>query len=129
MRLLAGTAVVLVGSSLTGCNGPGREVDQSQVRQTVIVAQMVAKAAELERALDETDPSACPTVDSLVKSRRLEATRRADPWGTPFKIICTEDKISVVSLGKDHQEGTPDDLSDSSTRSDIERVVKLIGLY
>jgi general secretion pathway protein G len=54
----------------------------------------------------------CPTVQQLRSDKEIDtASNINDPWGSPFKIICTEDEVVVTSPGPDKKEGTPDDLS------------------
>ena len=55
---------------------------------------------------------ACPTVAQLVSDKEIDtASKTDDPWGSPFKIACGEDEVTVTSLGKDKKEGSNDDLS------------------
>jgi general secretion pathway protein G len=54
----------------------------------------------------------CPTVTQLVSEKEIDsASKLDDPWGTAFKIECTEDEVYVLSLGPDKKEGTADDVS------------------
>jgi general secretion pathway protein G len=54
----------------------------------------------------------CPTVPQLVADKEIDtASKVDDPWGSPFKIACTPDEVTVSSLGRDKKEGTKDDLS------------------
>jgi len=67
----------------------------------------------------------CPTVQDLVSAQKIQASKTEDPWGTPYKIVCADSEIHVVSLGADRKEGTPDDLRDDFKAADIQRVSKL----
>ena len=54
----------------------------------------------------------CPTVPQLVSDKEIDtASKIDDPWGSQFKIICSEDEVTVASIGRDKKEGTADDLS------------------
>jgi general secretion pathway protein G len=54
----------------------------------------------------------CPTVAQLVSDKEIDtASKTDDPWGSQFKILCTEDEVVVTSPGPDKKEGTQDDLS------------------
>jgi general secretion pathway protein G len=54
----------------------------------------------------------CPTISQLVSDKEIDtASKTDDPWGSPFKIVCTEDEVIVSSVGADKKEGTQDDLS------------------
>lgn len=56
--------------------------------------------------------SDCPTVSQLVQDKEIDsASKIDDPWGSPYKIQCTEDETVVSSPGPDKKEGTPDDIS------------------
>ncbi len=53
----------------------------------------------------------CPTISQLIYEKQLdESARTDDPWGERFRVRCSEDDLSVVSVGKDHKPGTPDDI-------------------
>lgn len=55
--------------------------------------------------------SACPTFDVLVESRALdEDAPPDDPWGTPWRIECDRDRVSVGSSGPDRRAHTDDDI-------------------
>ncbi len=58
-----------------------------------------------------TENSGCPTVDQLVADRVLdEDSPRKDPWGSKWRIECSEDRVSVSSDGPDKKQGTEDDI-------------------
>ena len=55
--------------------------------------------------------SACPGVAQLVSDGVLDADSAAkDPWGTPWRIECNDNKVTVSSNGKDRIVGTGDDI-------------------
>ncbi len=54
----------------------------------------------------------CPSVAQLVADKEIDtASKTDDPWGSAFKIECTEEEVTVSSPGRDKKEGTQDDLS------------------
>ena len=54
----------------------------------------------------------CPTVSQLVTDKEIDtASKVDDPWGSPFKIVCGDDEVTVSSPGRDKKEGSTDDLS------------------
>jgi len=54
----------------------------------------------------------CPTVSQLVTDKEIDtASKVDDPWGSPFKIVCGDDEVTVSSPGRDKKEGSGDDLS------------------
>ncbi len=54
----------------------------------------------------------CPTVARLRADKIVDKeSNTADPWGSPYSIVCTEDDdITVISAGPDKKIGTPDDI-------------------
>ena len=45
--------------------------------------------------------------------------------GKPYRIVCEEGDIRVISSGSDKQEGTADDIRDNFKPSDVKRVAAL----
>jgi general secretion pathway protein G len=60
-----------------------------------------------------------------VTSKKLDGKRTDDPWGLPYKIVCGEGEIRVISFGRDRKEGTPDDVRDDFKPADVKRVKEL----
>jgi len=53
----------------------------------------------------------CPTVRELKDAGALDPSLDpADPWGEPYKIVCSEDTITVSSSGPDRLRGTDNDI-------------------
>ncbi len=53
----------------------------------------------------------CPTVELLREKRELSAAAKlTDPWDSPYKIVCGDEDVTVLSLGPDKKEGTADDI-------------------
>ena len=68
-----------------------------------------AKAFGLQR-VDHTGDG-CPTVELLRDKNELsKSSKITDPWDSPYKIICGDEDITVLSFGPDKKEGTPDDI-------------------
>jgi len=56
-------------------------------------------------------PGQCPTMEQLRADKELSAgTDINDPWGKPYKIVCADDEVYVVSSGPDAKESSNDDL-------------------
>lgn len=91
--------------------------------KTGVTGCATVKAAVDLYQVDSTG-DACPTVQDLVAAKKLEASKTEDPWGMPYKIICTDADIKVISFGADRKEGTPDDLRDDFKAADIQRLNK-----
>lgn len=116
MALIAGGAALLVFPSFA----------KAKVETAKLGADTVKQAAELYQNLDAADAT-CPTVKNLVESKKLDANKTDDPWGTPYRIECEQggNVSHVYSNGKDKQEGTGDDVRDDFKPSDIKRVADL----
>jgi hypothetical protein len=53
----------------------------------------------------------CPSVARLRADKIVDKESNiADPWGSTYSIVCTEDDIKVISAGPDKKIGTPDDI-------------------
>jgi hypothetical protein len=74
-----------------------------------------ANARELRNALQRYrgifGSGTCPTVAQLVAGREIDsASKTDDPWGHDYRIVCTDDDVTVTSAGKDGRFGTKDDV-------------------
>jgi general secretion pathway protein G len=82
---------------------------ESQKNQAKIDARTIHPVAEKYRVDHPGDQ--CPTVELLREKKELSAASKiTDPWDTPYKIICGDDDVAVLSLGPDKREGTADDI-------------------
>jgi general secretion pathway protein G len=115
MAIIAGGATALVFPRLK----------ESRVRQTVLSAGVIKTGAQAYMQLDNAGSDACPSIKDLVDAKQLDAKKTDDVWGTPFKIHCEGDELTVVSAGADKKEGTPDDVKDDFKDPDIKRVAAL----
>lgn len=53
----------------------------------------------------------CPTVEALKADKAIKADQNTnDPWGKPYRILCTGEEYGVVSSGPDGKEGSEDDI-------------------
>jgi type II secretory pathway pseudopilin PulG len=53
----------------------------------------------------------CPTVERLRADKIADkGSKTSDPWGTPYKIVCADDDVTVISAGPDKKMGTDDDI-------------------
>lgn len=97
---------------------------ESRIKIGVQGCQVVRQAAELYMNLDAAS-DACPSVQDLVTSKKLDGKKIDDPWGMPYKVDCSQGEIHGVSSGNDRKFGTPDDLHDDFKPADIARVKNL----
>lgn len=82
---------------------------ESQKNQAKIDARTIHPVAEKFRVDHPGD--SCPTVETLRDKKELSAASKiTDPWDTPYKIICTDEDVYVLSAGPDKKEGTNDDI-------------------
>jgi general secretion pathway protein G len=82
---------------------------ESQKNQAKIDARTIHPVAEKWRV--DHPGQTCPTVEQLRAEKELSAASKiTDPWDSPYKIVCGDEEVSVVSLGPDKKEGTPDDI-------------------
>lgn len=53
----------------------------------------------------------CPTIESLKADKALRPDQNTnDPWGSPYRIVCSGEEFGVMSLGPDKKEGSEDDV-------------------
>jgi len=98
---------------------------KAKIQAAKVGAEAVKQAAELYLNMD-ADTDACPTVQDLIQSKKLDAKKTDDPWNKPYRIVCGEGgELRVHSNGPDGKEGTPDDVRDDFKPSDIKRVAEL----
>jgi len=80
---------------------------EAQKKQAQIDARTIHPAAEKYR-VDHTGEG-CPTVELLRDKNELsKSSKITDPWDSPYKIICGDEDVTVLSLGPDKKEGTAD---------------------
>lgn len=115
MAIIAGGATALVFPQLK----------KSRVKSAVLSAGVIKTAAQQYQQLEMAGSSTCPTLKDLIDGKQIDAKKTDDPWGTPFKITCEGDEITVISAGADRKEGTPDDVKDDFKDADIKRVGEL----
>jgi general secretion pathway protein G len=94
---------------------------ETRIKLAVQGCQAVRNAAELYQNLEATT-DACPTIQDLVTSKKLDGKKISDPWGTDYKVDCSEGEIHAVSAGNDRKFGTQDDVRDDYKDADIKRV-------
>jgi general secretion pathway protein G len=82
---------------------------EAQKKQAQTDARTIHPAAEKYRV--DHPGEGCPTVELLRDKNELsKASKITDPWESPYKIICGDEDVAVLSLGPDKREGTPDDI-------------------
>jgi general secretion pathway protein G len=82
---------------------------ESQKNQAKIDARTIHPVAEKYMVDHPGEP--CPTVELLRDKRELSAASKiTDPWDTPYKIVCGDEDVMVMSMGPDKKEGTNDDI-------------------
>lgn len=97
---------------------------EARIKTAVVSAKEIKKAAQLYQEMDATTEG-CPTIADLVAAKRVDSKTADDPWGKPFRIVCAEGDIRVLSAGNDRKENTPDDIRDDFTPTDVKRIKEL----
>lgn len=87
-------------------------VPQFQKAQVQSAHQNVA---ELQRAIElwrsQNPGGECPTMEKLKADKIVSSsTKPADPWDSPYEIVCDADETIVTSYGPDKKKGTKDDI-------------------
>ena len=114
MAVIAGGATLLVFPAF-----------KKAVEAAKVGAEAVHQAADLYVNTEDAG-DACPTVKDLVDSKKLDAKKTDDPWGSPYRVVCEDGgDMRVYSNGNDKKEGTPDDVRDDFKPTDIKRVAEL----
>ncbi len=81
---------------------------ESQKNQAKIDARTIHPVAEKYKV---DHPGVCPTVEQLRAEKELSAASKiTDPWDSPYKIVCGDEDIMVLSFGPDKKENTNDDI-------------------
>ncbi len=114
MAVIAGGATLLIIPSFK----------KAKVQSAKVGAEAVRQAVELYQS--DADGNECPQVKDLVDAKKLPANKVDDPWGKPYKVLCDEGEVHVISLGKDGQEGTGDDVREDFKPSQIKEVADKI---
>ncbi len=94
---------------------------ETRIKLAVQGCQAVRNAAELYQNLEATT-DACPTIQDLVSSKKLDGKKISDPWGMDYNVVCAEGEIHGVSAGNDRKFGTQDDVRDDFKDVDVKRV-------
>lgn len=108
LEILIAVAIMAMIAGAVGV-GAYRAYRDSQVRTAAMNARTIRGAVKSYWV--SADTGDCPTFADLVRGRALdEDSPRKDPWGTPWRIECSEDRVSVSSDGPDRKSGTDDDI-------------------
>jgi len=103
--LIAGLCfAVLIGR----CSQPRQK---PRAEEVALACRAVRRAAEIYQALGESEAH-CPTLDDLVRDKKIESGKVQDLWGTRYLIECLDAGIRVISAGPDRTRGTADDIHD-----------------
>lgn len=78
-------------------------------------------ARDIKNAIEDwqsTNQQGCPTLSQLVHEKHLSRDARMDdPWGSRYRVECTDDDVVVSSAGRDRKAGTADDVRVRAHRS------------
>jgi general secretion pathway protein G len=80
-------------------------------RKTATIACNHLRATVQAHLAAHGDEAECPTPAAMSAAGELDATFNAsDPWGTPYRIECSERETVAVSAGPDRAFGSDDDI-------------------
>ena len=92
---------------------------EAQKNQAKIDARSIHPVAE-KYLVDH--PGQCPTVEQLRAEKELSAASKiTDPWDTPYKNVCADEELMVLSFGPDKKENTKDDIRIPETAGAAEK--------
>ena len=87
------------------------QFEKARVTQAKQDVGRLKQAIELWRS--QNPGAECPTMDKLKADKVVAtSTKSADPWDTPYEIVCEPEDTIVVSYGPDKKKNTKDDLRD-----------------
>jgi len=108
LEILIAVAIMSLIAAAVGI-GAYRAFRDSQVKTAALNARTIRNAVK-QYWVSSTNPD-CPTFADLVKERALdEDSPRKDPWGSPWRIECADEQVSVGSDGPDKKPQTEDDV-------------------
>jgi general secretion pathway protein G len=100
---------------------------KAKVDTAMVGCHAVKNAADLYQNL-EASGDQCPTIQDLVRTKKIDGAHTEDPWGMPYRIDCSSGEIRVCSNGnnkKPESNGTSvtgDDLCDNYSAADVKKV-------
>jgi hypothetical protein len=106
--MVAGTFIAVsalgwVGWKTYSAEAGGEELARQRGRA------VLSAAADWKR--DHVEPG-CPSITQLQRASLLAQTARAeDPWGQRYRIVCVDNRVQVLSAGRDGRFETADDIA------------------
>jgi hypothetical protein len=71
--------------------------------------RVIRSGAQQWQATEEV--TTCPTMSELLHELHVDKSETGlDPWGHPYRFVCSDDEVTVSSDGADGVHGTPDDI-------------------
>lgn len=85
------------------------QFEKARITQAKQDVGRLQQAVELWRS--QNPGGECPSMEKLKADKIVAAsTKPADPWDTPYEIICDPDETTIISYGPDKKKNTKDDL-------------------
>jgi general secretion pathway protein G len=82
---------------------------EAQIKTAETGARVIRNAVQSWQSA--TGEQTCPTVSQLIQEKQLDPGQNTnDPWGQSYTLTCTEDDVTVSSIGPDKKKGTKDDI-------------------
>jgi general secretion pathway protein G len=104
---------------------------KAKVDAAMVGCHAVKQAADLYQNLESTSDQ-CPTIQDLVRTKKIDGARTEDPWGMQYRIDCATGDIRVCSNGNNRKPEstgasvTGDDICDNYSATDIKKVKDLM---
>ena len=99
---------MIMGAVAVGAMG---QLEKARVKNTKVIIHTVQEAL-VHYATDNTD--SCPKALTDLVTQKYLTKEPKDDWGQPLIFKCpgdhNTDGADIISKGKDHQEGTADDI-------------------
>jgi general secretion pathway protein G len=83
---------------------------EAQIKEAKTGARVIRTAVQHWQV--SSSESTCPTVQQLMSEKHLDPGQNTkDPWGQDYTLSCSDDEVTVASMGPDKKKGTKDDIS------------------
>jgi len=83
---------------------------EAQVKEARTGARVIRTAVQHWQV--SNSESTCPAVSQLMQEKHLDPGQNTkDPWGQDYLISCSDDEVTVGSMGPDKKKGSKDDIT------------------
>jgi general secretion pathway protein G len=83
---------------------------EAQIKTAKSAAGEIRKAVQMWQMNNKE--TTCPTMTQLMQEKQLDPGQDTkDPWGQAYDMTCSDDDVTVSSMGPDKKKGTKDDIN------------------